>query len=326
MSSRKLYVVVLAAVAILVGTSGTAIAAPTPVYSRSVVPTAGAPVPTSQAAAVAYAKDHVDAAPPRTNDFRCRPSAAHPRPILLLHGTDSSAYSDFGEIAPLLAQHGFCVFAINYGGRPSNSSFGTEDVRRSGRQVAAFIPRVLASTGAAELDIIGYSQGASIGRYVIADLGGARVVRRWIGLASPTYGSVFYGLAPLARNPALVAAVGRDTVSDALVQQVAGSEFINHLNRRGDTVAGVDYTTIGSRYDEVIQPYTNVRLRSAGAKNIVISDRCAADMVGHFGMPYDHYAQQLLVNVVDPQHPVRPQCRAVPLGSGIAEVVIGAHS
>ncbi|MCP2176507.1 Lipase (class 2) [Williamsia maris] len=311
-------------VVMLFGSAGVASAGPE--LSRSVVPTAAAPVVRSQAAAVAYAKEHADAAPPRTNDFRCRPSAAHPRPILLLHGTDSSAYSDFGEIAPMLARRGFCVFAINYGGRPSTTSFGTEDVRRSGRQVAAFIPRVLAATGASALDIIGYSQGATIGRYVIADLGAAPRVRRWIGLASPTYGSIFYGLSPLARVPGLVAAVGPDPVSTALVQQVEGSDFISRLNRGGDTVTGVDYTTIGSRYDEVIQPYTNIALRSRGARNILISDRCAADMVGHFGMPYDRYAQQLLVNVVDPAHPVRPLCRSVPLGSGIAEVVIGAHS
>ena len=312
------------AVVMLFGSAGFASAEPVP--SRSVIPTAAAPPVRTQAAAVAYAHAHPDAAPPLTNDFRCRPDAAHPRPILLLHGTDSSAYSDFGEIAPMLAHRGFCVFAINYGGRPSGDGFGTEDVRRSGRQVAAFIPRVLAATGASALDIIGYSQGANIGRYVIADLGAARQVRRWIGLASPTYGSIFYGLAPLVGVPGLVDAVGPDIVSAALVQQVAGSEFINRLNRGGDTVAGVDYTTIGSRYDEVIQPYTNMALRSRGATNILISDRCPADMVGHFGMPYDRYAQQLLINVVDPDHPVRPQCRPVPLGFGIAEVVIGAHS
>ena len=311
-------------VVMLLGPTGVASAGPE--QSRSVIPTAPAPVVRSQAAAVAYAEEHADAAPPRTNDFRCRPTAAHPRPILLLHGTDSSAYSDFGEIAPMLAERGFCVFAVNYGGRPSSTSFGTEDVHRSGRQVAAFIPRVLAATGASALDIVGYSQGATIGRHVIADLGGARHVRRWIGLASPTYGSVFYGLAPLARVPGLVAVLGPDTVSTALVQQIEGSEFLTRLNRGGDTVAGVDYTTIGSRYDEVIQPYTNIALRSRGARNILISDRCAADMVGHFGMPYDRYAQELLINVVDPGHPVRPRCRPVPLGSGIAEVVIGANS
>ncbi|GGF12928.1 lipase [Williamsia phyllosphaerae] len=315
---------VVAVVVMLLGSGGVASAGPE--QSRSVVPGAAAPVVRTQAGAVAYAKAHPDAAPPRANDFRCRPNAAHPRPVLLLHGTDSSAYSDFGEIAPMLARRGFCVFAINYGGRPSTTSFGTEDVRRSGRQVAEFIPRVLAATGASMLDIIGYSQGANIGRYVIADLGAAKQVRRWIGLAAPSYGSVFYGLAPLARIPGLVAAVGPDTVSTALVQQIAGSEFIRRLNRGGDTVAGVDYTTIGSRYDEVIQPYTNIALRSRGATNILVSDRCAADMVGHFGMPYDRYAQQLLINVIDPGHPVRPQCRSVPLGSGIAEVVIGANS
>ncbi|MBJ7290431.1 alpha/beta fold hydrolase [Williamsia sp.] len=317
---------VLVAMTVMTALASGGVASAGPEQSRSLVPTAAAPVVRTQSAAVAYANEHPDAAPPRSNDFRCRPNAAHPRPILLLHGTDSSAYSDFGEIAPMLARRGFCVFAINYGGRPSTTSFGTEDVHRSGRQVAAFIPRVLAATGASALDIIGYSQGATIGRYVIAELGAARQVRRWIGLASPTYGSIFYGLAPLARVPGLVAAVGSDTVSPALVQQIAGSDFLRRLNRGGDTVAGVDYTTIGSRYDEVIQPYTNIALRSRGARNILISDRCAADMVGHFGMPYDRYAQQLLINVADPDHPVRPQCRSVPLGSGIAEVVIGAHS
>ncbi|MGI8955224.1 MAG: lipase, partial [Nocardioidaceae bacterium] len=32
-----------------------------------------------------------DLAPPGTNNFRCRPTARHPRPIVLVHGTGANA-------------------------------------------------------------------------------------------------------------------------------------------------------------------------------------------------------------------------------------------
>ena len=43
-------------------------------------------------------------------------------------------------------------------------------------------------------------------------------------------------------------------------QQIVGSPFMTTLNGHGDTVAGVAYTVIETRYDEVVTPYPSAFL------------------------------------------------------------------
>jgi hypothetical protein len=62
-------------------------------------------------------------------------------------------------------------------------------------------------------------------------------------------------------------------------QFLVGSDFLNNLNAGGDTVPGVQYQFIASKYDEVVTPYTNGFLRdnSPAVKNIVLQDLCSLD-------------------------------------------------
>ncbi|MCM6776762.1 alpha/beta fold hydrolase [Nocardia sp. CDC159] len=271
-------------------------------------------------------KAHPNAAPMGANDFGCRPSAEHPRPVVLAHGTDASAYSDWSAIAPQLKEAGFCVFALNYGGKVGATSYGTEDLWLSARQVGEFVERVLTATGAAQVDLVGFSQGASVTRYWVNKMGGAPKVGQWVGLASPSYGGVMFGLVPVANALPPLWGVFEKVTSKAAVQQAQGAPFMVELNAGGDTVAGVRYTTIGSRVDEMIQPFDNIALRGPGATNLVLQDMCAINLTGHFHMVYDPFVQQLLRNVLDPAHAQEPVCRFVPLGTGIPEVILGAHS
>jgi triacylglycerol esterase/lipase EstA (alpha/beta hydrolase family) len=269
--------------------------------------------------------------PPGVNDFSCTPSATHPEPVVLLHGTDSSAYSDFAMIGPRLAREGFCVFAVNFGGRADGDNFGTEDIVESASQVGDFAAEVRAATGARKIDVVGYSQGATVGRYFVNQLGGSATVDQWVGLASPTYGSTLYGIVPVvAQVPGAldfaVRVLPRELVSRALWQQVQGSPLLEKLNDGGnDTAPGVGYTTIGSRVDEVIQPFSTMALKSPGATNLVVQDGCPTDLSGHFRMPYDDYAVGLLLKTLDPASAV-PACTAVTLGAGILEMVIAENS
>ncbi|EME17465.1 lipase [Rhodococcus triatomae BKS 15-14] len=288
--------------------------------SVSVIPALPGPVQFTHAEAKVYAEAHPGSVPPGTNDFGCRPTAKHPRPVVLAHGSDSSSYSDWAAIAPRLHDAGYCVFAVDFGGAPGATTFGTEDMYVSGEQVAGFVGRVLRETGAAKVDLVGFSQGATVTRYFIAELGGAGVVDQWIGLASPSYGGVFYGLVPAAD----AIPGGRDLVSlfttVAVAQQAEGSDFLAALNADGDTVPGVSYTTIGTRYDEMIQPYTNIALRGPGATNILIQDRCPQNMTGHMNMVYDEYTIGLTLQVLDPRAS-DPVCTRVPLGTGLIGMI-----
>ncbi|MBF6332182.1 esterase/lipase family protein [Nocardia transvalensis] len=327
---RRIAVTGAVVCALVVGTGALAGAAPADrdtaaEYHPPVVPTEPGPPQSDHLAASRYMKTHPNAAPQGANDFGCRPRADHPRPVVLAHGTDASAYSDWSVIAPQLARAGFCVFALNYGGKPGATSYGTEDLWLSARQVGEFVDRVLAATGARQVDLVGFSQGASVTRYYTNKLGGAAKVARWVGLASPTYGGVMFGLVPVANAlPPLWDAFEKVT-SRAAVQQAQGAPFMRELNAGGDTVAGVQYTTIGSRVDEMIQPFDNIALRGPGATNLVLQDLCPINLTGHFHMVYDPYVQQLLANVLDPEHAREPVCRFVPLGTGIPEVILGAH-
>ncbi|WP_245722041.1 esterase/lipase family protein [Nocardia crassostreae] len=291
-----------------------------------VIPVQGGPQQTDHLTAARYLKTHPNAAPQGVNDFECKPSAEHPRPVVLAHGTDSSAYSDYSVIGAQLVREGFCVFAPNYGGEVNAKSYGTEDVFQSSAQIGAFTEQVLAATGAAQVDMVGFSQGASVTRYWINQLGGAPKVNQWVGIASPSYGGVMYGLVTVADTVPIVYDLVALGSSQAAVQQAAGSPFITALNRGGDTVPGVRYTTIGSRVDEMIQPRENIVLKGAGATNLVLQDLCADNLTGHFHMVYDPYVQQLMLNTLDPAHARQPTCAPVALGTGIKEVMLAAHS
>ncbi|MFI6866360.1 esterase/lipase family protein [Nocardia sp. NPDC050406] len=297
-----------------------------PVVDGISIPVDHGPPQTDHLGAARYLKTHPNAAPAGTNDFDCEPDAAHPRPVVLAHGTDSSAYSDWAAIGPVLARAGFCVFALNYGGKPGEESFGTEDIWASSAQIGAFVDAVLAATGARQVDLVGFSQGANVTRYWINKLGGASKVGHWVGLASPTYGGIMYGIVPVANYVPGLFTVFELATSTAAVQQAAGSPFIEALNAGGDTVPGVRYTTIGSRVDEMIQPFDNIAVRGAGATNLAIQDLCPANLTGHFHTVYEPFVHQLLVNTLDPEHATAPVCAPVALGTGIAEVVLAAHS
>nr|WP_271209151.1 alpha/beta fold hydrolase [Rhodococcus wratislaviensis]GLK33614.1 hypothetical protein GCM10017611_04560 [Rhodococcus wratislaviensis] len=264
------------------------------------VPDRIGPAQTAHPDAARYARQHPGSVPAGVNDFTCTPPGEHPRPVVLVHGTDSNAYSDWAGLGPQLAGAGYCVFALNYGGQPGGDNYGTEDMTVSAGQLAQFVAQVRGATGASEVDLVGYSQGATVARYYVNRLGGAAAVDQWVGLASPTYGGTLFGLVPVLEQTRGGMEWARqvlppELVSPALEQQAQGSPFLENLNRGADTAAGTRYTTIGSRIDEVIQPATNIALRDGSATNLMIQDLCPLNQSGHFRMPYDEYTLQLVI-------------------------------
>jgi hypothetical protein len=45
----------------------------------------------------------------------CKPSSAHPYPVVLVHATLADEGSNWVTLAPLLANEGYCVYSFNYG-------------------------------------------------------------------------------------------------------------------------------------------------------------------------------------------------------------------
>src|SRR5436189_5392897 len=105
--------------------------------------------------------------PPGANDFSCRPDRAHPYPVVLVHGTFSSAADAWGSLSPAVKAAGYCVFALDYG------NHATGPIEQSARELGAFVDGVLSATRASRVLFVGHSQGGMMPRYYIRFLGGA---------------------------------------------------------------------------------------------------------------------------------------------------------
>ncbi len=259
-----------------------------------------------------YSHVSATASPPGSNNWSCKPSAAHPRPVILIHGTFADMSDSWQALSPLLYDNGYCVFALNYGSYDGSGSLGvyaTGPIATSAAQLATFVNRVLKATGASQVDIVGHSQGGMMPRYYIKFLGGAANVHTLIGLAPSNHGTTLDGLFTLASYfPGASAALAG---CPACADQEAGSSFLNDLNSGGDTVPGVDYTVIESRNDEVVTPYQSAFLSGPNVTNITLQDQCALDQGEHLSMPYDHIADADVLTALDPQPPVKPACTPV---------------
>ncbi|HEY4026052.1 MAG TPA: alpha/beta fold hydrolase [Candidatus Dormibacteraeota bacterium] len=235
------------------------------------------------------------------NDFSCRPSQAHPFPVVLVHGTFANA-SSFGALSPQLANAGYCVFALNYGCQALGPVVcATGPIEESAQQLSAFIDQVRAATGASKVDIVGHSQGGMMPRYYMRFLAGASRVHRLVGLAPSNHGTTLNGL----QN--LVSALSGVLNCDACQQQLAGSAFLARLNAGADTLPGVLYTVIESRFDEVVTPFTSAFLTGPAVTNILLQNSCPLDLTGHLGILVDPNAIGWVQNALDSRVPA-PGC------------------
>ena len=257
-----------------------------------------------------------NAAPPGANDWSCRPTAAHPRPVVLVHGTFENRAMNWRALSPLLKNNGYCVFALNYGDTGAGPLKALGPVASSARELDAFVDRVRAATGAAEVDIVGHSQGGMMPRQYLKFHGGAAEVHTLVGLAPSNHGTTLLGLALLADAfPG-----GRQLVGVACPScrdQIRNSEFLQALNAGGDTVPGVRYVVIQTRYDEVVTPFTSAFLSGPNVQNILVQNGCEIDLVDHVAIPYDRRALTYVLNALDPANPRRVPCVPVaPLVGG----------
>lgn len=265
------------------------------------------PVQTSFAPAFAYSLAHANVHPAGANLDRCTPSAAHPYPVVLAHATTGSAYANWASLSPRLAAAGYCVYAVNFGAAAWSPIKGIGPMTTSARELGAFIDHVLKVTGASKVDIVGHSQGATLPRMLLKQPGWSSRIDKVIGLAATNYGGTFSGALTTIRDiPGGSAFL--EQVAPAFVDWTVGSPLLAELNSGSDTVPGVGYTSIASRGDQVVTPYTNAFLRSSAATNETLQTFCPADTVDHFGLTYDATAQQLVLNALDPAHQRTPTC------------------
>lgn len=279
------------------------------------------PVPYGYAgflAAGAWFLAHPGGPPPGANDWSCQPSAAHPNPVVLVHGASANMTVNWATISPLLANNGYCVFALTYGVPagtpfPLNQIGGRNPMEESAAELGAFIDQVLGATGAAEVDIVGHSEGSLMPNHYAKFLGGAAKIDKYVALTPLWKGSnilMLDYLNNLARQLGLGWIIDGivGTVFPAALQFLSSSDFLANMNSGGGpAVPGVTYTNVMTRYDEAVVPYTSGKMTAPNAKNVVLQDICPFDFAGHGMVAFDKNATQVVLNALDPAHarPIR---------------------
>jgi triacylglycerol esterase/lipase EstA (alpha/beta hydrolase family) len=241
------------------------------------------------------------------DDWSCRPSAAHPEPVILLHGLSAPAGVNFATLAPGIAGNGYCVFTPQYGVNAYGFP-GFNSMRDSAAEVGRFVDQVRATTGAAKVDLVGHSEGTTVSAYYLKFGGGASKVKHFVGFGANYKGTTLYGLNVLVRGLGLVINGPLTNVCAACNEFLPPSSFLTDLNAGGVTVAGPTYTNIVSRYDEVVVPYTSGILNEAGVENIVLQDRCWTDLAGHLSQAIDPNVQRNILWALNGRTGARPSC------------------
>lgn len=250
----------------------------------------------------------------------CRPSAEHPRPVVLVHGTWSNPAKTWETLAPALRDQGYCVYTISYGKRQTANLqnlldlFGGDSIRESARTLGSFVATVRKETGARQVDIVGHSQGAVVARQYMKFDGGttpsnpsANAVNTLVSLAGTNHGTSFnrnqfigaigqmLGI-PVVRLAALA-------VGPSYVEQMIGSPFMNTLNAGGDTQPGVRYVAVGTRDDNIVTPPERTFLTAgpgATVRNLWVQDGCPSARVDHMQMTSDPRVVDLVKAALDP--------------------------
>ncbi len=184
--------------------------------------------------------------PPGMNNWSCQPSADHPYPVILLHGTWLNEATTWQALSPMLVNAGYCVFGLNYGKASTGTNgrvYAIGDITKSAAQLAGFVGQVLTSTHASQVDIVGHSQGGMMPRYYMKFLGGAPLVHMLVGLAPSNHGTTLSAL--VMEETSMKLGLSANGCIACTEQRVgSGSTFLSTLNAGGDTVPGPAYVVI----------------------------------------------------------------------------------
>lgn len=246
------------------------------------------------------------------NDPDCLPSAAHPHPVVILHGLGATHSSDLNLLQNYLANRGYCTFSETYGDFPGFPFVGgLRPVADSAAEIADQIRRVLALTGAEKVDIVGHSEGGFQSLYVTKTQGLADRIDSVVAIAPPTHGTTFAGLVNLAylfgvrpQVDQLLTTYGCPACADLIV----GGEAVRVLTDGPIAQPGVRYTIITSRYDQLVTPTSTSFVREPGVTNQYVQDLCPFDPVGHLNEAYDLNVWRMVTNALDPANAKKFVC------------------
>lgn len=183
-------------------------------------------------------------------------------PVVLLHGNNDTPYPTdcngaYGKIQALaqhFADHGYApseLWALGYQGEqcdlvtsPPNRSGPAHSTVENVPDLRAFVHAVLAYTGAAQVDIVGHSLGATLPREWMRQDGAHHLVRRLVSIDGPHHGII--NCSPNEQNFWQTPATGDFRPDSAICVEygAADTPFLRALNDGGETPGPTEYLAI----------------------------------------------------------------------------------
>lgn len=207
-------------------------------------------------------------------------------PVLLVHGTFFSGTEQYTLFyTPQLVAMGYDVCIVTYPDR------GLGDLQVSAEYVANALLSIHAQTGR-KVAMIGHSQGATMPRWALKFWPTTReVVSDFVLLAGPNHGTTVALGFDLVSDLLLELGLGELPVGvlpESLYQFARDANFITALNAGDETPGGVDYTSIYTLFDELVQPVAPVPTAAlefgqgnSHVSNILIQDVCPGYLTEH---------------------------------------------
>ncbi len=266
--------------------------------------------------------------PAGANHWDCVPARDHLRPVILLHGFAGNMADNMSGLSPFLANAGYCVFALNYGATPGSVLAGTEDIRQSSmNQFGPFVDEVLRRTGAAQVDVVGHSEGSVVPRWWMRfgpslNPDDTPKIATMIGVGPASYGADLGGHSAELRATPLMAWFLETLAANgcgACEQVLSGSTLLNELNSpdpqpgerfTGLTQPGVRYMMLATELDNFVVPYQFGFIDDPAVTNLTVQDVCPIDEADHLSIVFDPVAFDVISNFLDPANATTPRCVA----------------
>ena len=287
---------ILASVGLLATSAGFASAAPapepgTPTSLVSNVSTTFPALDTSHAGDLSFTDvgrmdSHGSFIPVGANHWDCKPSTAHPNPVILLNGFGGENAFIYIGLAPSLKAAGFCVFSLDWGAVPPTPGFGYTNLREGAKELAAFVDKVRAATGATKVDLVGHSAGGLMPYWYLNKMGGHQYVGKFFAAAPATHGTDMGG--KLDQKTAfgrlavdVVDKIGYSGIKDLLPY----SDFVREVSTPSLTRPDVQYAVLATTGDTTVTPWQSQFL-SAGpnVQNYLLQDLCPKAKADHVGI------------------------------------------
>jgi len=231
-------------------------------------------------------------------------SSASRDPVLLVPGTaldPTSNYSWNYELGLTAQGLPWCALTVPHE--------AMADIATAGEYVV-YALRTMHALSGRQIDILGYSQGGMMPRWAL---------RFWPDTRSLVQS--FVAIDPSNHGTLDAWALCHAVCPPSFWQQATGSDFLAALNSDAETFAGIDYTVIYSRTDEVVVPNlgpegsSSLHTGSGQILNIAVQQLCPADVSEHLLMgTADPVAYALAMNalvnsrVADPAQIPRSVC------------------